>query len=412
MYKRLLPLLLTLPFLAGCSVPAVKGEAFLKEVPVNDGREAPVIPEGVRHAMFRLTEELTPDYFQASTKKNQIFSPLSLWYALGVLREGASGETLAELDRLMKVEEGFASREVIPPLSKALNFMIPARSVKNSKTGIRLSNGIFLEERYRANILDQYLADAADIWGTETAAVDFRKEAQTKEIIRDWVSRKTDAFIPDYEASFSSEGSHLLNIYNVLYLKDQWLVPFQKLGSQAFQAPTGSVQVPFMGGQSQASAWFEDGSVQAAAFSGETGLRVWFLLPQAGTDPLTLIPRLEEILASQDTAQVLLKAPLLEFDGDNVSLRDLLMAKGYGRLFQGAELDRIVSGTGLAVGDIKQKTKLKIDENGFEAAAITEIGLAGAMPSKPVALTLDRPYLLVIEYEGLPLFVSQITDPS
>ena len=55
-----------------------------------------------------------------------------------------------------------------------------------------------------------------------------------------------------------------------------------------------------------------------------------------------------------------------------------------------------------------------MDENGFKAAAVTEIqmGTTSAPSDPPIEFTVDRPYLLLIEYQGLPLFVAQITDPS
>ena len=65
------------------------------------------------------------------------------------------------------------------------------------------------------------------------------------------------------------------------------------------------------------------------------------------------------------------------------------------------------------VTEIKQKTKLQMDENGFKAAAITEIGVGKtSLPIEPLKFTVDRPYLLVIEYQSLPLFIAQITNPA
>lgn len=412
MKKRISAVMASLLLLAGCAL-TVEG-AFLKEVPLNTSAKKIEVPLDLRTSMFSLSDELTQDYFALSQKANQIFSPLSLWYALGVLREGASGATLEELDRMMKLPPGFNSAQVLPELSKTLNFMEASKLAKDgTKSGIRLTNGIFFERKYRQNIKASYMDKAASIWGTESAAVDFMKKAETMEIIRKWVSDKTDAFIPNYEATFPEDGSAILNIYNVLYLKDQWVNPFGEIKDQKFRTGKGAIETAFMGGKSMADAYSSGTDYQAAAFSGEKGIRVWFILPSEGTDPAVLIPKIDEILLSRNSQYLDFKAPLLDIDGENLSLKNLLLNKGYSLIFSSADFSEMLTGMSAAVGEIKQKTKLTMDRLGFEAAAVTEIGLTkSGIPGTPVEFTVDRPYLLVIEYQDLPLFIARITDPS
>lgn len=417
MKRSTIPLILGLSLLAGCA-PVTPASVFLKQVPVNSARTAVVVPSEIRSSLYELAEEITPAYFAASEKKNQIFCPLSLWTALGVLREGAAGETLAELNRLMKLPAGFDSSKVIPDLSRSLNFMTASKLLRDkpddSKYGIRLTNGIFFDSRYAANIKSQYFETTASVWSAETAQVDFTKEKETKEIIRQWVSDKTDRFMEDYEATFETDGSAILNIYNVLYLTDLWLVPFQKLQNQTFHAPSGDVQVPFVGRLADGTDYVDHAKAQAVAFPGEQGIRVWFLLPRGEAEPLDLIPELASILSEGSPALVDFKAPALDINGENLSLKKLLIDKGYTNMFLSADLSNMLSGVTASVTEIKQKTKLQLDEKGFKAAAVTEIGVGKtSLPGdNKIEFTLDRPYLLVIEYQGLPLFISRIQDPS
>lgn len=412
MKKRLSSFLLSLILLGGCTFSTEA--AFLKEVPLNNSTQQIQVSDAIRSAVFAMTEELTADYFSSSPKTNQIFSPLSLWYALGVLREGAAGETLAEIARLMKLDPGFNSASIIPDLSKTLNFMKPSMVAKDgSKSGLRLTNGIFFEKKYRNNLKTSYLDKAAAVWGTESAAVDFTKKAETKEIIRGWVSQKTDGFIPDYEATFPDDGSAILNLYNVLHLKDRWLTPFADLGNQPFNTRKGPVLVPYLGCREVAEKYSETPNYQAAAFPGETGIRVWFILPAQGSDPLDLIPDLAAILSGGQAETVDFKAPSLTIDGGNLSLKQLLIDKGYPLMFSAADFSQMLSGTKASVGDIKQKTKLQMDRFGFEAAAVTEVSLTkSGIPGPVFSMNLDRPYLLVFEYQDLPLFIAQINDPA
>ena len=413
MSKKIFAVLVSLFLLGGCAVSTEA--AFLKEVPLNSTTKAIVVPDGIKSALFEMTKEITPDYFRASTKANQIFSPLSLWYALGVLREGATGASLEEIDRMMKLPSDFNSAEIIPELSKTLNFMEASKLLKDgTKSGIRLTNGIFFDKKYRKNIKDAFLNKAATVWGTETAQVDFTKKAETQKLIKDWVSKKTDEFIPDYEASFADDGSAILNIYNVLYLKDQWLMPFDKLPDQVFHTVSGDVTTAFMGITEFSSAYAETARYQAAAYNGEKGIRVWFLLPKTGVAPMELIPDIQQVISTDRSALLNFKAPTLDVDGDNLSLKSVLMGKGYTKIFTDGEFDNMLSGVTAVVEDIKQKTKLQMDEKGFKAAAVTEISMTdtSAPADPPIEFTVDRPYLIVIEYQGLPLFISNISDPS
>ncbi|MFZ2258148.1 MAG: serpin family protein [Clostridiaceae bacterium] len=413
MVKKLPALFLSLVLLAGCAVSTEA--AFLKEVPLNNTTTEITVPAEIKAALFEMTSEITSDYFKASKKANQIFSPLSLWYALGVLREGATGASLAELNQMMKVSSNFNSAVTLPELSKTLNFMEPSNLVKTeTKNGIRLTNGIFFDQKYRSNIKEKFLDQAATVWGTETAQVDFTKKAETQKLIKDWVSRKTDEFIPDYEASFLDDGSAILNIYNVLYLKDQWIMPFALLPDQVFNAPTGAVDAPFIGITGFPRAYAQTSRYQAAAYNGEKGIRVWFILPNVGVDAMEIIPDLKDILSQEESAYLNFKAPVLDVDGDNLSLKSILMDLGYTQIFTNGEFNNMLTGVQAVVDDIKQKTKLQMDEKGFKAAAVTEITVTetSAPADEPIDFIVDRPYLLVIEYQGLPLFISHISDPT
>ena len=413
MVKKLPALFLSLVLLAGCAVSTEA--AFLKEVPLNNTTTEITVPAEIKAALFEMTSEITSDYFKASKKANQIFSPLSLWYALGVLREGATGASLAELNQMMKVSSNFNSAVTLPELSKTLNFMEPSNLVKTeTKNGIRLTNGIFFDQKYRSNIKEKFLDQAATVWGTETALVDFTKKAETQKLIKDWVSRKTDEFIPDYEASFLDDGSAILNIYNVLYLKDQWIMPFALLPDQVFNAPTGAVDAPFIGITGFPRAYAQTSRYQAAAYNGEKGIRVWFILPNVGVDAMEIIPDLKDILSQEESAYLNFKAPVLDVDGDNLSLKSILMDLGYTQIFTNGEFNNMLTGVQAVVDDIKQKTKLQMDEKGFKAAAVTEITVTetSAPADEPIDFIVDRPYLLVIEYQGLPLFISHISDPT
>lgn len=402
-------------FLLGALSPLARAPIVLKQVPINHSKIKVTVPLDIKQSLYHIVSQLTADYFKASEQPNQIFSPLSLWYALGVLREGASGDTLEELNQLMNLSAAFDSSKVVPHLSASLNFMEESiMTVEQEENGILLSNGLFFDQAYVNNLRKIYWKKAATIWNTETAAVDFTKKLRTEEIIRHWVSEKTNHFIEDYKATFDSSGTAILNIYNVLYLKDHWQKPFNPLGDQVYNSPGGEVLVPYMGKVIEDAHYFDHEKAQVVAFPSEKGIKAWFLLPKDQLKPIDLISHLDELLQDGDVSSVNFQAPTLDIEGDNISLKDLLQGKGYSKLFHEAQLDGMVQGLKVAVSEIKQKTKLQMDELGFKAAAITEIGIAmRSMPTRdPISFLIHKPYLLVIEYQSLPLFIAQVTNPA
>ena len=57
---------------------------------------------------------------------------------------------------------------------------------------------------------------------------------------------------------------------------------------------------------------------------------------------------------------------------------------------------------------------MAIDENGVEASAFTEIGMAGsALPVDRAEMILDRPFIFTItDRNGVVMFMGVINDPT
>ena len=68
----------------------------------------------------------------------------------------------------------------------------------------------------------------------------------------------------------------------------------------------------------------------------------------------------------------------------------------------------------LYVEDALHKAFVAVDEVGTEAAAATAIVIALESAPPPASMTIDRPFLFVIENDatGEPLFIGQVTDPT
>ncbi|WFF72896.1 serpin family protein [Proteiniclasticum sp. QWL-01] len=210
----------------------------------------------------------------------------------------------------------------------------------------------------------------------------------------------------DYEATFETDGSAILNIYNVLYLTDLVAGSARSFKIRPSTLPPVTSRFPLwadwpMGRTLCGSCQSPGGRLPRR--TGHPGLvppaqgrsRTAGSDSRAGLDSVRRVPGRWWIS----------KAPALDINGENLSLKKLLIDKGYTNMFLSADLSNMLSGVTASVTEIKQKTKLQLDEKGFKAAAVTEIGVGKtSLPGdNKIEFTLDRPYLLVIEYQGLPL---------
>jgi serpin B len=108
---------------------------------------------------------------------------------------------------------------------------------------------------------------------------------------------------------------------------------------------------------------------------------------------------------------------LPRFSADyGTSLKEALQALGIEEAFTGAADFSGISDEGLCIGDVLQKTFIKVYEEGAEAAAVTSVMLEATAAGPPVIknLTLDRPFFYAIcaRETGSILFIGKCGHPK
>ena len=107
--------------------------------------------------------------------------------------------------------------------------------------------------------------------------------------------------------------------------------------------------------------------------------------------------------------------------GYSVYLTDALKAMGMTDAFDPDLADLTGAGRGvdgpLYISYVFQRVKVDVDEEGTEAAAVTEIATAErcALPAdEPIVLTFDKPfvYAIVDTETGVPLFAGVMENPE
>jgi serine protease inhibitor len=413
---RLPALALLAGLAAGCSgdplgpITELPRELTLAELRVIDGSNA---------FAFDLLRELT----LASDSANVFISPLSASMALGMTMNGAEGETWSQ----MRDALGFAGMDEAA-INQAYRSLIALLLGLDSKVRFGIANGIWVDPT--VPLLADYLDRVRTHFDAEVRAVDFSAPG-TKDAINTWVSDATNGRIDRMLESIPPDV--LMYVINAVYFKGDWRSQFKK--SRTAPAPftladgttrtvdmmAGEVGYRVILGQTLESVSavelpYARDAFSAVAILPPPGQSIRdFVAGLDGADWVAWMTLLDERAAQEDTSRegILVRLPKFEIEWAD-SLIGPLRALGMTDAFDAdlADFSRMTGGRDLFVTEAFQKTFLKVDEEGTEAAAATAIGMRPT--SAPPSISFDRPFLLAIRerFSGTILFIGIIGDPG
>ena len=147
-----------------------------------------------------------------------------------------------------------------------------------------------------------------------------------------------------------------------------------------------------------------------------------FVLPDKGVSPESLLQDPAflaglDIGRSEDSHYGEVQWSVPKFDVDStLGLLDCLRGMGITGVLDPEKADLSALTTLDAyLSDARQLARVKVDEEGVEAAAVTMLMIetTSAMPEpdpEVCVMDLDRPFLFVIRSEGVPLFVGVVNQ--
>ena len=155
---------------------------------------------------------------------------------------------------------------------------------------------------------------------------------------------------------------------------------------------------------------------------------MWFFLPEEGMSPeeLSKNPEFLKFLQSDPYEDLMdqakyytLHVEIPKFDvNSDLDLVKTLQALGVTDVFSFEEADFsqiFTDNTPAAVSEVQHSGRVKIDEEGCEAAAFTVIMLEKAMYAQQdkAEFILDRPFLFAVKgSSGAPLFTGIVNEPG
>lgn len=343
-----------------------------------------------------------------------LLSPVSVLNALGMVANGAGGDTLKQLETAAGM-----SLNQLNDFLYTYRMSLPAAY---KSCTVSLANSAWIREDFRVE--DDFLRSCVNYYGAEMYRSAFDGSLVTD--LNRWVSQKTDGMI-DRLLEQAPDALTMLYLVNAACFDARWDTPYTKADLRTglpFTAANGTQQTAdYLTGTE--SIYLSGNNVTGFVKPYDGGKYAFVaLLPDEG---VTLADYLEnltgehlyKLITDHRSADVQVSIPKFSAQSE-LELEESLKDMGITDLFNvsAADLRSIgsaPSGNNLYVFSVLHKTYLELDENGTKAAAATslEVNAGAAPPSEDVkTVTLDRPflYMIVDTHACVPLFMGTVTS--
>jgi len=353
-------------------------------------------------------------------RKSSLLSPISVTYVMGMLHDGAAGQTAKEIASVIGFGEG--QPKAVNEFCRAL---IEGAPKTDPSVTLEIANTAIANKVYSLNWEPQYKQDMADYYSADISSLDFSQKADAVSQVNGWCNEKTHGMIPEILSERELSSNSLLLLMNAIYFKATWTEKFdpKDTSEQPFTTASGQKrQLPMMHRKALA-VYGEDDVCSALTLPYGSGDK-WamkVLLPKEGKTVDDVIEGLNTAswnsLGSHPnvwnpTVDIRIPRFTTAFETDLIKP---LSALGAPTMFtpKKADFPNIFTNykKGLHVGLMKQKAAIEVSEEGTKAAAVTvaEMECTSVGPDNRHPMNVDfhcdRPFVYVIqEYSSGAIF--------
>lgn len=346
---------------------------------------------------------------------NLTLSPISASLALGMLLNGAEGETFDQIRRTI----GFGTR-TISGINDAYRTLIPLLTSVDPSVKMQFANAAWFDTSTPASA--SFTLALQNTFAAKVSVVPFAAPS-TVVAINDWVKANTNGRILKIVSQL--EPDLKVALLNATYFKGTWRSQFDQSATRNepfYVTPAAPLSVPTMR--------TEKGLVRVSQIAGGTLIAelpyggdafvMDIIMPPAGRlesaiDSLTPARWRTLLAALPDSASTtLVQMPKFRLELSR-ELREALGVLGMPRAFAAAQLGPMfapIAGGRTQVSTVLQRVFVDVNEEGTEAAAVTFIGVR-VTSAGPSGVIIDRPFLFVIRerLSGTIIFVGKVIRP-
>ena len=332
--------------------------------------------------------------------KSTLISPLSVTVDFGMVNNGAVGDTRDEINRVLGYQEG-----TVDGLNAFCQSMLVQSGKVDPSTTLNIANAAVINKKW-AQLKDSFIKTIQSTYDAEVIYKVFGQD-DVMGLINNWCNEKTNGMIPSLleEQPNEREYAHFLN---AVYFKGIWSNKFNKKDTKKenFTREDGSRISVDMMWQKDRFNFSELGDVSEA-----------LCLHERGNDAdAHARDSWQTMLKSFTGIEVDVKLPVFETETPTLKLTDALKEMGIRKAFTTSADFSAMSDQTVCIGNVIHKAKIKVDETGSEAAAVTDAAIYGTAigldpEPKVVNFHCDRPFLYAITEvsSGAIFFLGQYT---
>jgi len=360
---------------------------------------------------FKIFREVSDN----SEAPNVFFSPLSLNMALGMLYNGAAGDTRAEMAEVLGLAD-FTDAEINAYYQKMSQTLLAIDPL----TEIAIANSIWHHNTFP--VKQPFIDVNKKYFDAAVQALDFRM-SDAADIINKWCADKTKDRIKDIIAKPIPDDV-VMYLMNALYFKSQWQFEFDKKQTKPddFTKVDGSKLKVNLMEQTASLPYYVDEYLQCVEMPyGNQAFSMMVILPCGDRNIDQLIDYLdnkiwEGVVNNLREQAVWLKLPRFKIEC-KIPLNIPVENVGMKRIFYDYLADfSNISTVPLIVSKIMQKTFVEVNEEGTEAAAVTVVEMAPTSvgPGPTIPFHANRPFLYLIKEKstGVILFIGRMDEPN
>lgn len=329
--------------------------------------------------------------------RNSVISPLSLKMAMMMAANGANGDTRKEILDVFDVKSidefnEYAARKTKWDTSENEEDMYEDGEFVSEE--LKIANSIWLNKDYykdyNAAFSDKFTDTIKEYYNGTVKTVTNDTYAYE---VNDWINEMTYGKIPAIMSESDGENT-FLSIINTIYLRAKWWLEFDEENTKPdiFIDIDGNEKVTDFMNKETAYSYYEDEGTRMVKLRYQNGMAMWIVL---GDDT--------DFLDKKNKAEgktVILSIPKFQIEY-SVDYSKILQSMGAKKAFadNNADFKSMVTNVpeNLKIDSVLQKVVIDVNEKGTEAAAVTDIGLAGmGRPKEKIEFKADRPFTYYI----------------
>ena len=407
--------------LYGCSQPVAAGDVIKSDV----GRSAVAVSQDDMSALVGGNNEFAFSLYQKLKDEpgNLFYSPFSVSLALAMTYAGARGDTATQMADTLRY---ILPQERLHPAFNSLDQELASRgqgAKGKDEKGFRLNivNALWGQKDY--SFLPDYLDLLALNYGAGLRLMDFiTAPEESRKAINKWVADQTEQRIKDLIPAGVIDTMTRLVLTNAIYFNAAWASQFDKAATQpgTFHLMDGKdIEIPMMN-QTKGLNYLADEGFEAVElpYDGHE-LSMLIIVPERGNftnfEKGMTAEQVDSIIRDLAMKQVALSLPSFKYES-KFSLASTLAEMGMPLAFSdGADFSGMTGNRDLCIGDVVHQAFVQVDESGTEAAAATAVVMElTSMPTSPIKLTVDRPFIFLIRdiKTGSVIFAGRVTNPA